>query len=268
MDLLDLFHYGFMIRAFEAGIITAIIAPLIGIFLVTRRYSFLADTLSHVSLAGVAIGLITGTQPVLTALAASALTAVAVEELRYRQNVLGEAALMLFLSGGLALAAVLLSASSGLNIDLTSLLFGSIATVTAVDVAIIAGLGILVLLLTMILYKEFITIALDEELAAAGGLPVRTLNLLFVILAAVTVSLSLRIVGVLLIGALMIIPVTAAMQFQASFRNTLLLAVGISLFSVIAGLFLSYALGISSGGTIVLIALGIFLLSVMLKPKR
>src|SRR5437773_1934532 len=136
MSLFSLFQYDFMLRAFAAGIITALIAPSIGTFLVTRRYSLLADTLSDVSLARVAIGYLTRMQPIVTAIAASVLAALAVDHLRSRRTVFGESALALFLSGSLALAAVLLTAAAGLNVNLGSILFGSIATVEQSDVVI------------------------------------------------------------------------------------------------------------------------------------
>lgn len=268
MALLSIFQYDFMIRAFTAGIITAVIAPTIGIFLVTRRYSFMADTLAHVSLAGVAIGYLTGLQPIMTAMVASALTALSVEHLRSKQKILGESALALFLSGGLALAAVLLSAAQGLNINLSNVLFGSIATVNSTDITIIAILGAFVLFTIILLYKELVSISFDEELAATGGVSVALINRIFVVLAAITVSLSMRIVGILLIGALMVIPVIGAMQYEKGFRTTLFLSVGISVFSMLSGLYLSYYLGYSSGGTIVLIAIAIFLLSTLLKKIR
>ncbi len=261
MTLLTVFQYDFMIRAFAAGIVTAVIAPMIGIFLVARRYSFMADTLSHVSLAGVTIGFISGIQPIMTAMIASVLTALSIEHLRSQRQVMGDSALALFLSGGLALAAVLLSATHGLNINLSSVLFGSIATVNKGDLLIISLLGVVVFVIIIFLYKELVSISFDEELAITSGLSVAVINRVFVVLAAITVSVSMRIVGVLLIGALMIIPVIAAMQCGKSFRKTMLIAIGISLFSTIIGLYSSYYLGYASGGTIVLIAIGMFLLS-------
>ncbi len=263
MNILSIFHYDFMIRAFVAGIVTAVIAPTIGIFLVTRRYSLIADTLSHVSLAGVAIGYLAQTQPIITAIAASVTAALAVEQLRSKKQVLGESALALFLSGSLALAAVLLSAATGLNVNLGSILFGSIATVDRTDIVIIAILGLLILFVIAFLYKELVAISFDEELAAAGGLPVAAVNRTLMIMAAVTIALSMRIVGILLIGALMVIPVIAAIQWQRSFRVTLVIAVCLSLLSTVIGLYLSYYANLSSGGTIVLLAVGFFLLSTL-----
>jgi len=257
--LLEPFAYDFMLRAFAAGILTAIIAPMIGIFLVTRRYSFMADTLAHVSLAGIAVGTLTGIHPIFAALGASAIAALAVEQLRSAKRVLGESALALFLSGGLALASVLLSLAKGNNVNLGSLLFGSITTVSVTDVTYVFALGVVVLVVILILYRQLFSISFDEELSLASGLNVGTINRILVLLAAVTVSLTMRIVGVLLVGALMIIPVVAAMQWKLSFLRTLLLAIAISLFSVVTGLLLSFYAGTASGGTIVLVAIACFL---------
>lgn len=258
---LSIFQYEFMVLAFIAGIVTAVVAPTMGIFLVTRRYSFMADTLAHVSLAGVAVGFLTGTQPIITAMIVSSIAAIWVETIRRKKRVLGESALSMFLSGGLALAAVLLSASQGLNVNLHSVLFGSIATVNRADVIIISFLGIAVLAIIAFLWKELTCIAFDEELAETGGVQIKIINYVFVVLTAVTVSVSMRIVGILLIGALMVIPVTAAMQLDRSFRTTLWYAIGLSLLAVVTGLFIAYYVGFSSGGTIVLLSMSFFFLT-------
>ncbi len=253
--LLDIFTHDFMLRALAAGVVTAVIAPTIGMFLVTRRYAFLADTLAHVSLAGVAIGILMGFQPIVTAVGTSIIGALAADELRLRRKLAGESALALFLSGGLAVAAILLSLSKNSNVNISSILFGSITTVTQQDVALILGLGIATLSTVFLLWRPLFLTSIDEDLAAASGLPVGLLSRILVILAAVTVSLSLRIVGVLLVGALMVIPVLAAMQLRLGFVRTYLVAVLIALLSVIGGLILSYELDIGSGGTIVLLTL-------------
>ncbi len=167
----------------------------------------------------------------------------------------------MFLSGGLALAAVLLSASQGLNVNLHSVLFGSIATVNRSDVLIICVLGVTVLGTIAFFWKELTCIAYDEELAETGGVQTTMINYIFVILTAITVSVSMRIVGILLIGALMVIPVTTAMQFDRSFKATVWIALGLSLLSVIVGLFIAYYVGLSSGGTIVLLSMGLYVLA-------
>lgn len=208
--LLDIFQYSFIVRGLEAGIIVAIIAPLIGIFLVIRRYSLIADTLSHVSLAGIAVGLLLGINPVLTALGATIVASLGIERLRTSKRVYGESALALFLSGSLALAIVLLSLNHGLNANLFSYLFGSIVTVTGTDVIIIFVLAIVVIVTLLLFYKELIYVSFDEDAAKVSGVPVKLINTILIFLAAITVSLAIPIVGVLLIAALMVIPVVSA----------------------------------------------------------
>ncbi len=256
-----------MIRAFQAGIAIGTVAPLIGMFLVVRRYSLMADTLAHVSLAGVAIGLLFAVNPIFSAIALSVAAAVGIEGLRNSKRVFSDSVLALFLSGSLAIAVVILSLAKGFNANLFSYLFGSISTVSPADVWITVALAVLVFLSVLLLYKELFFVSFDEEVAKASGLPVKRLNLMMIILAAVAVALSIRIVGVLLIGALMVIPVIAAMQYGRSFRTTLFISVSFSLISVIVGLFSSYYLDIASGGAIVLVALFIFLISIVFTKK-
>ena len=265
--MLDIFQYSFMVRAFEAGIAIAIIAPLIGMFLVVRRYSLLADTLAHTSLAGVAIGLLFSINPVLSAIILSVVASLGIEQLRASRRVFSESVLALFLSGSLAVAVVILSLAKGFNASLFGYLFGSISTVSQTDVWVIVALAVMVFLNVVLLYKELFFVSFDEELAQASGLPVRRLNFTIVLLAAITVALSIRIVGVLLIGALMVIPVISAIQYGRGFRATLILSVIFSLFSVLIGLFTSYYFNLASGGAIVLVALVIFLLSLAVSKK-
>ena len=261
--MFDLFSYSFVIRGFEAGIIIGIIAPLIGIFLVLRRYSLIADTLSHVSLAGVAVGLLMKINPLLTAIAAAVISSVLIERLRLSKRVYGESALSIFLSGSLALAIVLISLSGGFSVDLFNYLFGSIVTVKQTDVYIIGTLGAIVIATISIFYKELVFATFDEEAAKVSGIPTRFLNLLLIVLTALTVALAIPIVGVLLIAALIVIPVVTALQFKKSFSQTLVIAEGISLFSVIAGIITSFYLNLSTGGTIVLITIALFICSLL-----
>src|SRR5258705_9357101 len=163
--MLELFQYSFIIRGPEAGIIIALISPLIGIFLVLRRYSLIADTLSHVSLAGVAIGLLLQINPLFTAIGAAVISSVAIEKLRLSKRVYGESALSIFLSGSLALAIVLISLAHGFSVDLFNYLFGSIVTVKASDVLTIGIVGIVIIFCIIALYKELFFITFDEEAA-------------------------------------------------------------------------------------------------------
>lgn len=261
--MFDLFSYSFMVRGFEAGLIIAIIAPLIGIFLVLRRYSLIADTLSHVSLAGVAIGLLLKVNPLITAVIAAVVSSIAIERLRISKRIFGESALSIFLSGSLAVAIVLIGLAGGFGVDLFSYLFGSITTVKQIDVYIIAILGILVIAAVIAFYKELVYVTIDEEAAKLSGVPTKFINILLIVLSALTVALSIPIVGVLLISALIVIPVISALLLKKSFLVTIFYSEGFSLFSVIAGIISSFYLNIPAGGAIVLIALAIFVLMLL-----
>lgn len=259
-----IFQYDFMIRAFAAGLIIGVIAPIIGLFLIVRRYSLFADTIAHVSLLGIAVGLLANIQPVIAAVVVAVVGAVGIDRLEGKTKIFGESVLALFLSGSLALATVLISLSNGFNVNLLNFLFGSISTVQTGDLYLIGFLGIIVVAIVYLLYKELFFVSFDEEAARVSGLRVEAFGLILVILAAITVALSIRIVGVLLIGALMVVPGITAMQFKQSFRKTLFYATGLSLLSVVLGLFLSFYVGLASGGSIVLIAMIFFLLSIAL----
>ena len=263
--ILNILQYGFIIRGLEAGVIVAIIAPLIGIFLVLRRYSLIVDTLSHVSLAGIALGLMLGINPVITAIVATLVSSLGIEKLRTSKRIYGESALALFLSGSLAVALILISLAKGFNSNLFSYLFGSIVTVTQSDVYVISILATIVAITLYLFYKELVYITFDEESAKVSGIQTSFINSVLVILAAITVSLSIPIVGILLISALVVIPVVTALQFRKSFSKTILYAEVISIFSVISGIFTSFYLDLSTGGTIVLIMLAIFGTTLALK---
>lgn len=263
--MFEIFQYSFIIRGLEAGLLIGAIAPLIGIFLVLRRYSLIADTLSHVSLAGVAIGLLLNVNPLLTALAASALSSVAIERLRVSKKVYGETALSIFLSGSLALAIVLIGLSHGFTVDLFSYLFGSILTVQPTDIYLILSLSVIIGCVLTAFFKELVYISFDEEAAKVSGIPVRLFNMLFILLAAATIAIAIPIIGVLLISALLVVPVVTALQLKKSFVATLLWAEVISIGSVLTGIIASFYFNVSSGGLIVLIMLGIFSLVLFFK---
>ena len=256
--MLDILSYAFMQRAFAAGITIGLVAPMIGCFLVAKRYSLIADSLAHVSLAGVAIGVVLVVNPIASALVVAIVVALLIEKLRASRVLTGEVALAMFLSSGLAVAVVLIGLAQNVHVDLFSFLFGSITTVTSQDLMIILPLGAAVLGFVALLYKELTYLAFDDESAQVSGLPTKFLNQALVVLAAVTVVLSLRIVGGLLIGALMVIPVASAMQISRSFKQTILVSTVLGVASVTAGLFASFYLNTAAGGTIVLISLTFF----------
>jgi zinc transport system permease protein len=256
-----MFESEFMRLAFAAGAVIGVLAPAVGFFLVQRRMSLIGDGLGHVAFAGVAAGYLLGISPVLTALVATVLGGVAIEWLRSRQRTAGDQALALIFYTGLAAGVVLVSLAGALNVDLFSFLFGSILTVTETDVIVVAILGAAGLATVALLYRALAGAVIDEEGARVAGVPVAFLNLVLIVLAALTVALSMRIVGILLIAALMVLPVSAASRVAWSMRSTLSLSMAIGLGCVLAGLTTSYYADLPPGGTIVLLAAAAFLVT-------
>jgi zinc transport system permease protein len=251
----------FMRLAFATGAIVGVLAPAVGFFLVQRRLSLIGDGIGHVAFAGVALGYLLGISPVATALVASVAGAVAVEWLRTRRRAAGDQALALLFYTGIAAGVVLVSAAGALNANLFAFLFGSILTVTSGDLLLVAILGAVGLGLIAALYQALVAVVLDEEGARVSGVPVGSLNVVLAGLAGVTVAVSMRIVGILLIAALMVLPVIAAGRIAWSIRSTILLAMGIGLASALVGLTVSYYGDLAPGGAIVLTAAASFVVA-------
>jgi zinc transport system permease protein len=254
----EFFAYGFMQRAFAVGIVTALICPAIGVFLIPRRLSLIADTLAHVALAGVALGLLLGVSPILGALVVTIGGAIGIERLRARGSLPGDASLAVFLSGGFAFAVVLLSVARGFNADLFAILFGSILTVSPVDVAVVLALGLTVAIVLGLFSRQLLAITLNEDLARTSGIPVAALNLLLTVLTALTTVVSMRMVGVLLVSAMIVIPTLTGFAVARSFRQATGIAIAAALASVALGLIAAYYLRLAAGGSVVLMALLIF----------
>jgi zinc transport system permease protein len=254
-----MFEFEFMRLAFAAGAVIGLLAPAVGFFLVQRRMSLIGDGIGHVAFAGVAAGLLLDISPLLTALVAAVLGGVAIEWLRAQRHAAGDQALALVFYTGIAGGVVLVSLAGSLNVNLFQYLFGSILTVTRADVVVVAILGGIGLLTLALLYRALCAVVLDEEGARVAGVPVAPLNVAVAALAAVTVALSMRVVGVLLIAALMVLPVSAAMRVAWSMRSALLLSVAAGLLSVLCGLTLAYYADLPPGGTIVLVAAALVL---------
>jgi zinc transport system permease protein len=248
----------FMRLAFAAGAIVGLLAPAVGFFLVQRGMSLIGDGIGHAAFAGVALGYLLGVSPVATALGTSVAGAVTVEWLRARRRAAGDQALALLFYTGIAAGVVLVSAAGALNANLFAFLFGSILTVTRGDLLLVAILGTLGLGLIAALYRALVATALDEEGARVSGVPVGVLNVVLAAVAGVTIAVSMRIVGILLIAALMVLPAIAAGRIAWSVRSTILLAMGIGVASVLTGLTVSYYADLAPGGTIVLAAAASF----------
>jgi zinc transport system permease protein len=249
----------FMRLALGAGAIVGVLAPAVGFFLVQRRQSLVGDGIGHVAFAGVALGILLDVSPVLTALAAAVVGGVAIELLRSRGRAAGDQALALVFYTGIALGVVLVAQAGALNVDLFQYLFGSILTVTRGDLVLIAALGAVGIATIGLLYRAFAAVVIDEEGARVAGVPIGSLNVALAALAAVTVALSMRVVGILLVAALMVLPVSAAGRLAGSMRSTLFLSTAIGLGSALAGLTLSYYADFPPGGTIVLVAAAVYL---------
>lgn len=257
----DFLQFGFMQRAFAAGAIMAVVCPLIGVFLVPRRLSLIADTLAHVALAGVALGLLVGASPVLGALVVTVAGALGMERLRSRGALQGDAALAVFLSGGFALAVVLISLARGFNADLFAILFGSILTISPADVWLILALGAVVVTTILLSYRQLFAITLHEDLARTSGVPVTALNLMLTVLTALTTVVAMRMVGVLLVSAMIVIPTLTGFALGRSFRRATAVAIVMALASVGIGLTAAYYLSLAAGGAVVLTALLLFALA-------
>lgn len=263
-ELTEIFNYSFMVRAMIAGLSVAVIAPMIGIFLILKRYSLLAETLAHLSLIGVAGSLLLGISPLLGAIITSVLAGVGIEELRKNKKIFSESILAIFLSGSLALTLILFSLGSGLGFNVFNYLFGSIVTVSQTELLAIVILAILGVGVVLLFRKKLFLVSYDEEFARANGLETGIYNILLISLASITVALSIKIVGGLLIGALMIIPVVTAIQYGHGFKKTMILSVMFSVISVFWGIYSSFYLNLPASASIVVVLLSLFLLSLVI----
>jgi zinc transport system permease protein len=256
---MEFLQYDFMQRAMLAALLVGLAAPAVGISIVQRRLALIGDGLGHIALTGVAIGLLTSRSPVAVALVAAALGGIVVELVRARGRTSGDIALAILFYGGIAGGVVIISQSpDGTPGNLTAFLFGAITTTTRTDLLVFAGLTVVILVLCLGLRRELFAVSNDEEFARAAGLPVLGLNLLLSVLTATTVVLSMRVVGLLLISALMVVPVATATLVSRSFGSTLALGMIIGVVVSTSGVAVSYYAGTPSGGTIVLLAIGVF----------
>jgi zinc transport system permease protein len=259
MQILD---YDFMQRALLASLLVGLTAPVVGVYLVQRRLALIGDGLGHMALTGVAVGVLTNTAPVATALVAAVAGAVLVEVIRAKGRASADVALAVMFYGGIAGGVVLISLSDdGSPSNLTAYLFGSITTTTSADLLVFAGLSIVVLAVAVGLAPRLFAVSNDEEYARASGMSVLGLNIALAVLTAATVVISMRVVGLLLISALMIVPNAVAQLTASSFRASMVTAVAVGVGVSVAGTMLSFYADTPSGGTIVLLAIAVFLLA-------
>lgn len=270
-----LMQYEFLQNAFLTGMIIGVIAPLLGVFIVVRRLSLIADALSHVTLAGIAASLLlekklmffSGLNPLYMGMAFSVGGSLFIEKLRMVYKHYQELAIPIILSGGIGLGVIFISLADGFNTDLFSYLFGSVSAVSRADLWTILIISILVIVLVMLLYKELFLLSFDEEYAKATGIAAKSLHFIFIIMVALVIAASMRIVGILLVSSLMTLPVAASIRFAKGFKQTIFFSILFGEISVLGGLFLSYYLDLAPGGTIVMIAVFILVLSIWLKKS-
>ena len=257
-----MFQLDFMRNAFMAGIVVSILCPIIGLFIVLRRNSMIGDTLSHSSFAGVAIGLVIGANPLLTAFLFTTLCAVIIEFLRGYYKKYAELVMSIVLTLSLGIAIILISSGKAAA-KVNSFLFGSILTVSKDDLIIIAVAGLICLGVLALIYNKLIYVTFDEEGAKTTGINVKLINYLFTILVAATISLSIRIMGILVISSIIVVPVATAMQLQKNFNKTLAFSVIFGFIDIMFGLVLSYYMNSAPGGTIALTSVIVLVLTLI-----
>ncbi len=257
----EILQYDFMVRAFIGGVLVGGLAPALGLFLVLRRLALISDSLSHVALTGVAIGLLTRTFPPIAGLAATSIAAVTIETVRLRRLMPGDAALAVVLYSALATAVVIISLAEGFNVDLFAYLFGSILTVDSTDLWLLAGLTVVVVVFVTMFYSELSQSSFDTDLARSNGVRVFRVNLVLAILTGAAITLSMRVVGVLLVGALIVVPVLVSLRFATGLRVALLSSILVGVGSALAGLTIAFYVNVAAGGAIVLTSVGVLVLS-------
>ncbi|WP_033826669.1 metal ABC transporter permease [Bacillus andreraoultii] len=256
---MEMFFYGFMQRAFQASFLISLIAPILGLFLVLRRQSLMADTLSHVSLAGVALGLLIGINPTWTNILVVIIIAILLEFLRQIYRTYSEISIAILMSVGMAVALVLMEIGAGrTTLSVTQFLFGSIVTINKEQIWMLLGLTIIIGLLYLIYQKPMYVLTFDEETAFTVGLPIKMMSILFNVLTGVTIAVIMPIVGILLVSAIIILPAAISLRLSKSFYGVILNGMVIALVGMLSGLVASYELGTPPGASITIILMLIF----------
>ena len=257
--MLNPLDFEFMVRALWGGLMAGALAPALGLFLYLRRLSLIADTLAHVAFMGVAIGLITNVFPAVVALITTAVAAASIEFLRSRRLLPGDAALAVFLYSSLAVAVIVIGYSDGFNADLFGYLFGSILTISDTDLWLLAGLAVITVGFVAVFFSELAQTSFHADLARTSGVRVDLINLGLAVLTGATITLSMRVVGVLLIGALIVIPVVAALRITTGLRQTIFVAMLMGMVSSTGGLLIAFYTDMAPGGAVVMTAVAILI---------
>lgn len=266
-------NYEFLQNAIISGIIIGVIAPLLGVFIVVRRLSLIADALSHVTLAGIAGSLylsqsvtaLAMLNPIYLGIVASVGGSMLIERLRRLYKHYEELAIPIIMSGGLGLSAIFISLAAGFQTDLMSYLFGTVSAVSRQDMWIVVGVALVVVIFLSLFFKELFVLSFDEEYAKASGLPARVVHMLFMVIVALVIAASMRIVGILLVSSLITLPVAAAMRLAKGFKQAIVLSIVFGELAVLIGLVSAFYLDLQPGGTIVVTSILILLIVIVAK---
>jgi len=264
--LLELFTAGFFLRALAGGALIALTAAPVGVFIVLRRQAMIGDGIAHVSIAGVALGFLINLYPIGVGIAFAVAASLAIEALRRAYRTYAELSIAVIMAGGIALASLLFTMGMGFSVNVTSYLFGSIYTLDDTDLAVIAAIAAAVLAFAFMFQKELFLLAFDEDAAAVNGLPVRAFNVLASVLTALVISAAIKIVGALLVSALITMPAACALALARSFRQALGLAMAAGVIAVILGLLTAGWWNLAPGGTVVLLLIA--MLAAALAARR
>lgn len=260
-------NYEFMRNALMAGVMVSVLCPLVGMFLVLKRYSMMGDTLSHSSFAGIAIGLSFGLNPLLTSFAFTSLCGVFIEFLRNYYKRFGELVMSIILTLSLGIAIILISSGRAAT-NVNSILFGSILTVSKEDLTLILIISILSIFTVIFLYNKLIYITFDEEGAKALGIKVSLINYLFTLIVGASIAVSIQIMGILVISSMMVVPVATALQFKKGFKSTLIISIIIGFIDIMVGLVSSYYINSAPGGAIAVTSVIVLMLSLIIKSIK
>ncbi len=266
--MLDFWHYAFMQRALLGGVMVGLLTAIIGVYVVLKGMSFMGAGVAHASFGGVALGFLLGVDPLWTAVGFCLLVAWGIGMVTRRGGIKEDTAVGIFFASTMAFGVLLIGLMHGYNVDLFSYLFGSILAITAADLKMVLGVGVVALLMVALLYKEFLYITFDPETARVNGLPEPALYYLLLALIALTIVVSIKVVGIVLVSALLVTPAASAYQLSRTFGRMMALSALFGVLSVVVGLVLSYYLNTASGATVVLTATVIFALSLLGRQWR
>jgi len=252
MSFAEFLSFAFVQKAIIAGVLIAVVTSILGVFLVLKRLSLIGDSLSHVALSGVALGLVTQTSPVFMAVPIVMLSSLGIYKITQATKTYTDSALGIVSAAGISAGIIIAALAGGFNVDLLSFLFGSILTVGTGELVMAAVLTVAILAVVYIFYNELIALVFDENFAKTSGVNVNRINTLLVLTASVAVVIALRVVGIMLVSAMIIIPPVAALQLADNFKKTLILASSFSIVGVLCGIYFSFLLNIPSGAVIIL----------------